>query len=304
MSLWTGFKNATVAVALVLAAAPAFALDFVAADDLFANRESGRAAIAQARDAYLQLRAQATTPSDKIRAVEQLGRLAFYEGELVVARNDTSARRQIFGDCWCRETSIFQRACVKPGFIDAISPANLGTKVPAYYYFRGVCSGYWGEAANLLERATFSSVLRDNINDGLAQSNDGLNYEGGGIRRVVANVWSNPEARVVGLYDVHGALEQANLALAAPAVGGADAGALFYDNARSKVAVLEQLDRDEPTGGWKDQAISYVTDTLAEMQDRVDTAQLPNGRVPEFKVYFQRLKDDYKYLTGKDWQTP
>jgi len=304
VSLWINVRNITVAAALALAAIPALAIDFTAADALFANRESGRAVVGQARDAYLQLLGQATTQGDKIRVVEQLGRLALYEGEMLVPKSDTAARRQIFGDCWCKETSVLRGACVKPGFLDTISPANLGHSTPAYFYFRGLCSGYWGEAANLIERATFSGVLRDNINDGLAQSNDDLNYEGGGIHRVVANVWSNPAARVVGLYNVHGALDQANLALAAPATGGNGPGTVYFDNARTKVAVLQQLNQDEPSGGWKSQAVSYLDDTLIDMNDRVSSSQVPSDRAPEFKVFFQRLKEDYKSMTGNDWQAP
>ncbi|MCX6104255.1 MAG: hypothetical protein NTY08_00260 [Proteobacteria bacterium] len=306
MTMWSRLKTLVSAVFIGLALSQAaFAVDFSAADSLFSQRENNRANISQARALYVQILNQATTVNDKIRAAEQLGRLALYEGEMLLAKSDSSSRKTVFGDCWCRSTSLFSRSCNEPGWVEKISPSAIGQRVPAYYYYRGMCIGYWGEASNVIEQAAFSGALREAVNGGLdlASSNSSSSYyEGGAVHRVAANVWSNPLARAVGLYDAKQALAQIETALAAPASGGQDPGALYFDNHRSKIIVLKQLNSDDPSGGWKQKAIDFANETLLDMADRLEQDQLPAARVAEFNVIFAQLKIDYRGLTGRDWQ--
>jgi hypothetical protein len=283
----------------------ASAADFATADRLFSQRENNKAVIAQARSEYLQLLDSASNTNDKIRAAEQLGRLALYEGEMLAAKTDSATRRAVFGDCWCRSTSLFTRTCNEPGWVEKISPAAIGQRISAYYYYRGMCIGYWGEASNVLEQAAFSGALRDAVNGGIeiaTQSAESSAYEGGAVHRVAANVWSNPLARAVGLYDIKKALVQIDRALAAPANGSQDPGSLFFDNHRSKIIVMKQLNSDEPSAGWKDKAIDFANETLLDMTDRIEQDQIPTSRVPEFKVIYDHLKIDYRALAGREWQ--
>ncbi len=306
MAIWSTIKAVAAGAIMSLALGQiANGADFATADRLYAQRENNRAAIAQARSEYQQLLNSATNTNDKIRAAEQLGRLALYEGEMLTPKSDSATRRAIFGDCWCRSTSLFSRTCNEPGWVEKISPAAIGQRISAYYYYRGMCIGYWGEASNVLEQAAFSGALREAVNGGIeiaGQNAESSAYEGGAVHRVAANVWSNPLARAVGLYDIKKAYAQVEKALAAPANGSQDPGSLYFDNHRSKIIVMKQLNSDEPSEGWKDKAIAFANETLLDMTDRIDQDQIPASRVPEFKVIYDHIKIDYRSLSGRDWQ--
>ncbi|MBM4251981.1 MAG: hypothetical protein FJ146_08425 [Deltaproteobacteria bacterium] len=305
MTRWSMLRALASAVFGFSLAHSAVAADFATADRLFSQRENNRAVIAQARSEFLQLLDSANNVNDKIRAAEQLGRLALYEGEMLSPKSDFANRRAVFGDCWCRNASLFSRTCNEPGWVEKISPAAIGQRVPAYFYYRGMCIGYWGEASTVLEQAAFSGALRDTVNAGLdvaSQSAASSAYEGGAVHRVAANVWSNPLARAVGLYDAKKALAQIDRALAAPANGSQDPGSLYFDNHHTKIVVLKQLHSDEPSAGWKQKAIDFANETLLDMMDRLAQDQIPASRAPEFQEIYDHIKISYRGLTGRDWQ--
>lgn len=301
-------KARTLLVSLTLSlglAAPALALDWSQADALFNQRKDNRAVIAQARTAYLGLLNQATTKADKLRAVAQLGRLAVYEGEMVLPKNASADRKAVFSQCWCAQPRVsgippfVSGSCSSPGFVDKISPAALGEEHPAYFYFHGVCLAYWGEQGTLSEKLAFTPKVVDDIEKG--QTLD-TRYEGGGIGRLAAGVYSNPAARPLGLYKPNEALELIDAALAEqPFPGDPSNGSSYYDNWQGKASVLIQLHDDNPNGGFRQQGIDMVTDKLTEMEEKIADDDLPAERSAEFHFNYKKLKEHYRTLTGQDW---
>jgi len=299
----TGILLST-AVVFCTVATSARAVDWSKADALYSQRENNRDAIAQARADYLAILSQATAPEDKVRAVSQLGRLAIYEGSMLLPAGD-AARKAVFAECWCRKPHVtipfFSGRCDEGGFVDEISPAKLGHTEAAYYYYHSACLGYWGEVANLSEQKVFSGTLKSDIQDAYTNKVD-LNFEGGGILRVEAGIYSNPAASAVGLYNPKLALTRIDAALRATD------GNRFYDNVERRADVLRQLAVDEPTGRpdassptWKELAQSYTKAKLAEMDDIIDAEDYPLGRKAEFLFNYGQLKDIYQGLTGQTW---
>lgn len=285
--------------ALAVLAPAAHAADWATADTLFAQREGNRDAIAKARAQYRELLGQATAAEDKVRAVEALGRLAIYEGEMLLPKTDTAGRKAIFSDCWCENPVALSRSCGRPGFVDAISPAKLGQETQAYFYFHGVCLGYWGQQVGLVEQLAFVSKLQDDVAKGLAFTP--ANYEGGGVHRLAAGIYENPQARGVGLYDPDKALVEIDTAIAQPAFQGQEAGNLYFDNFQGKISVLRQLEKKHPQAGWNQKAIDLAAAALTSMQALLDAGTLPQGRSAEFKAQMGLIKVHYKELTGSDW---
>lgn len=294
-----------VLAAMVVGAAAARADIWTQADNLFAQRENDRNKIAQARTEYLTILNQVTTAGEKVRAVAQLGRLAVYEGEMLLPKTASAERKAIFGPCWCAEPKVtgvpplVSGSCKSPGFVDKISPAAIGQNHPAYYYFRGVCLAYWGEQGSLAEKLAFTPWINDTLTEGLKLD---TRYEGGGVERLAAGVYSNPAAKPLGLYKPAEALNLVNKALGEESYPGDPSnGANYYDNWQGKASVLRQLHEDTPNGGYKQQAITLVTDTLTEMDDRIANDDLPAGRGAEFQFNYGKLKTHYKELTGDNW---
>ncbi len=286
-------------VGLLFTGTLAQAADFSRADSLFAQRENNRAVIAEARQAYFEILGATSDVNEKIRAVEQLGKLAIYEGELLLPKSDTAGRQAIFGECWCKETSIVRRSCTTPGFMEQISPKALGRTVPAYAYFYGACLGYWGESANLMQKAAFSGELGSAVKSGIGI--DEAAYEGGGVHRLAGSVWSNPLARAVGLYDIDGAYREIEQAIASPSYQDQHPGSLYFENIMIKLKIMSVLDGARSGEGWKEKAIQLADDTLADMADRVDLGKVPAGREPEFRVIQGRIEQFYREQAGKSW---
>src|SRR5262245_59649748 len=94
------------AVMALASANSALAVDWSAADAAFAQREGNRAKIAEARTKYLEILGQVSESADRLRAVAQLGRLAIYEGEMVLPKTARDERREIFSQCWCKQPKV------------------------------------------------------------------------------------------------------------------------------------------------------------------------------------------------------
>lgn len=295
------------AMPLMFMAQSALADDiFAAADLLFDQREDNRAKIAEARVAYTTLLAQ-VSGDQLVYAVTQLGRLAIYEGEMLLPKTARNERREIFEKCWCEEPSVSilgSGSCRKPGYIEKIKTVN-GKEHPAYYYFKGVCLAYWGEQGSPLEKLAFVGQIEAAIQKAPAVNYDlikGSDFEGGGAYRLAAGFYSNPAAAVLGYYkpDVaHTAIEKA---IAAPAtVGDPSDGSQYFDNHQGKVQVMIELNKKYPNDGWKQKAIDYTTEYLVNMADIIEFDSFPAGRKPEFMFNFKMMKTHYKTLTGQDW---
>lgn len=283
----------------------ALALDWSAADALYAQRENNRPLIAEARTKYLELLNQATEKADKIYAVAQLGRLAIYEGEMLLPKNARADRRAIFSQCWCSSPHVsgippfVSGSCQADGFVAKISPEALGETHPAYSYFHGVCMAYWGEQGTLSEKLAFTNWIKTDIEKG--QTLD-TRYEGGGINRLAAGLYSNPATKPLGIYNPTQALQAIDKALQEqPYPGDPSGGASYYDNWNGKAEVLLQLHSDDPSGGYKDQVADMTTDKLTEMDEKIQDEDLPQQRGPEFNFNYKKLKSEYKTSTGSEW---
>lgn len=301
------FKLAIVALPILTATQVAQADDvFTAADQLFEQREDNRQAIAQARNAYLGILNQ-VSGDQLVYAVSQLGRLAIYEGEMLLPKTARAERRAIFEQCWCAEPKVNllgQGSCAKPGFVEKIKTVN-GKEHPAYHYYKGVCQGYWGEQGSAVEKLAFVGQLEGHIKKGPTVNYDlikGSDFEGGGIYRLAAGFYSNPAAAVLGYYKPDEAMVAIEKAIAAPAsVGDPSNGSQYFDNHQGKVAVFIELDKKYPNAGWKQKGIDYANDILINMTDIIDFDTYPAGRKAEFMFNYRKLKEHYKTLSGQDW---
>src|SRR5258706_4418025 len=92
--------------------------DFSVADSLFAERENNPSKITEARAIYRRALNEAKG-DDLVRAMDYLGKLAYYEGDLLTAENNHDKRVQIFQQC--------------QDDVEKISPQKLGKEVDAYY---------------------------------------------------------------------------------------------------------------------------------------------------------------------------
>jgi len=274
------------------------------AQQMFDARAESREKIQTARGMYQDLLKGAVTPAEKIQAVSQLGRLALYEGEITLSDDDVEGRKSIFSQCFCASPKVTYNplpspSCESPGFVDAISPKNLGENHPAFHYFRAMCTAYWGEVAQPMEKLAYVSWLKEDIAAG--QTLD-TRFEGGGILRVAAGVYVNPKASVVQLYNPELAIQMATQALASgPFPGSPSSGIHYYENYAILAKALKQMDADRPDSGFKEKAIAKTTSALKEMDERIEFEDLPVGREPEFKWYYSQIKNIYKELTALDW---
>jgi hypothetical protein len=276
------------------------------ADELFAQRENNRAKIAQARSAYNALLSRVS--GDQLAyAVAQLGRLAIYEGEMLLPKTATTERKAIFQDCWCktpRINIIRQGSCDNPGFVDKIKNVN-GREHPAYYYFQSVCMAYWLEVSGPIEKVAFVSQLDALLTRGPSVNYDlvkGSEFEGGGITRVSAGVHSNPASAALGFHKPEEAMIEIDKSLSAPAaIGDPNSGARYFGNHQIKAGVYIQLDNKFPSAGWMQKGIDYTNATLIEMTDIIDFDTYPTERKPEFMYNYSMIKKLYKDMTGDEW---
>jgi tetratricopeptide (TPR) repeat protein len=271
--------------ALALSVAPvALAADpFAAADALFAQRENNHAKIEEARTAYLALLNSQTTAPGKIRAATQLGRLAVYQGEMLYPKTDKENRKRVFRQCW--ET-----------IMEKINAAAVGEN-PAYYYYKGVCIAYWGEAAGTIASLPYLPTLLNilkKIDD--AAHPEFRNFEGGGLYRLAAGVHSNPAARDFpgGLYNPTQALAEIEKALASPGVQDpvtqtTVSGMDFYENHRGKGTTLVELGKKAEAKVAYQKGIELVTEAI-------DNDNVPYGREAETNWDLAKMQEEMAAL--------
>lgn len=257
------------AAAAVLSFASAAKADWASADAAFGQRDGNRAKMAEARNEYLNLLSSSTDAADKIRAVSQLGRLAIFEGEMTLPKTATAERKSIFEQCW-------------KTIADAIKPGTNGIgENPSYYYVKGVCLAYWGEAAGPLASLPHVPMLKDLIAKGMALD---TRFEGGGIFRLAGGVYSNKQAQAVGLYKPEEALGYAQSALQQSAYpGDPSSGAEYYDNWRGLA-----LCQDE--NGLKNDAKATLEEQIAVLDELAAAGELPAGREPEARWNLAQMK--------------
>lgn len=238
--------------------ASAFSVSWETADHLYEQRLNNRANIAKARNAYLHLLPTLKTAQDKIRAVSQLGRLAIYEGEMILPKTAYAERKAIFSQCW-------------DGFVEHIHPSKVGKHV-AYYYFKGVCLSYWSEASGTFAALRKVSTVLDLLKNGMAAD---TRFEGGGMYRLAAGIYSNTKASPLGLYKPEVALQMIDKALKTrPYPGDPHAGANWFDNWYGRAFVLREL-------GRKTEAKKLLQAKIAELEELKEFDELPKGRAAE-----------------------
>jgi hypothetical protein len=243
------------------------------ADALFVRRAEGPAVIEQARAKYQTILNAAGTAPDAVRAVTQLARLAIYQGEMLLPKSDTSGRIAIFDQC--------------DDFVNKIAPdARIGGAAvgatPQYYFFKGICLGFWGEAAGPVRSLPYVPTLKDCMRQALALD---TRFEGGGAHRLVAGIKSNPAARALpGLYDIVEAQSEATAALASAAYpGDANNGRAYYENLRTETQVLVQA-------GKIPEAKAKMQEAIAIGERAIRNNRLPAGREPESRFVIEKLK--------------
>lgn len=256
-------RSTLVAIPLLMAflSAGAFAFDFTEADRLFDARENNLQNIADARAIYQKALLEAKG-EELIHAVDHLGKLAYYEGELLTDEGDSKKRVAIFSQC--------------QNDVDTISPAKLGEENPVYYYWRSACTALWGKSANSFSVLGHLSELKRLMQRGMEVAPD---YAGGGMLRVVAGVYIGSKMLrfIPGLSDLYNpskALEYVNKAL----MMSND----YYNAPIVKAEAMRAL-------GEKDAATVYLKDKKQELEKRVRTNNLPKGLEPESRKHLEQM---------------
>ncbi len=269
-----GSKKLVVAAALAASfftASLAHAGVFDAADRLFALRESNAANVASARAEYLRL-IPSLTGAPLAYAVQQVGLLATYEGTYLIPDSDaTNARKtQIYNEC--RQT--------------AAKLQNDATQKTIYAYWRLSCTALWLRHATTVQRLVELSAIKTYFDDLVgpdlevkAAHNIDMRYQGGGMARSLAGIYSNQLASLIrdGLPNGAKALEMADRAIATRAFpGDTNTGADYYRNYRHKAECLNFLGRAAD-------AQAVLTDAISEVEERQSDDDLPVGIQPETK---------------------
>ena len=238
---------------------------FEAADALFAARGEGRSQIAAARAEYKRVLAT-VSGTDAVYAVQQLGKLAYYEGELVLPGGDgpSTARTAVFQDC--RE------------FVESIASIEAGRT--QYHYWKLLCTAFWVRHAPRVTalfqiagiRRYFDSVVGDDL-DLRAELALDSRYLGGGLYRVLAGVYRDDLASLLrsSLPNREVALEWIDRSLAAAAFpGDPNSGDMYYANVRGRGDILIRLGRTA-------EARELLTAGIAEIDELIAGDALPEG---------------------------
>ena len=245
-------------VLAMLFAVSGYAYDFSRADSLFESRENNLQAISQARSLYQQALKNASGKDDLIYAVDHLGKLAFYEGELLTPESNSSKRVEIF--LQCQED------------VKSIHPDKVG-KTGAYYYWNAACLGLWVKSASSFSALWRLSEVKAAFGALLENATD---YASGGGYRILGGVGAKSQARVFGLYDPAKALEYINKAI--------ELGPQYYNVYIIKAEVLNVLGRSS-------EAKQLLLSTKQDLEAKAARGQLPQGLEAESKVFLKQLQD-------------
>jgi tetratricopeptide (TPR) repeat protein len=239
------------------------AIDFSTADALFAQRENSPSNIAQARGLY-QEALKSGQGRELVHAMEQLGRLAYYEGELLTPEDDHGKRVAIFQQC--------------QDDVEKISPSKLGKEVAAYYYWKAACLALWGKSASSWSVPGRLGSLEDAMNKGLALD---PSFEGGGMHRVIGSVYLKSKGLrwIPGLwrfFDPNKALEHIEMAVRI--------GPQYYVAWLTKAEVLKEL-------GRSDEGLKLLQDKKRELELLKRANNLPSGLEAESKLVLRQMSN-------------
>lgn len=226
-----------------------FAHDYSEADTLFDARSPSLEGVAHAKKLYVE-GIKKSTGEERIHGVEGYAQLAFYEGGLVLSKDEAnkSKQKKIFSNC--RKV------------VETISPRRLGEEHPAYYYWKSTCLGMYLHSIDQMEAINHLGDFKKTISAGL-KLRESRAYENGGMFRVAAATYmANEMLAMFGLYDLNKSLKLANAAMKlGPHVAG---GKLL------KAKVLIKLNQDDA-----------AEDILEELVDSLEEAVKNNSLDPK-----------------------
>ena len=240
--------------------------DFSVADGFFDRRDGSVANIERAMKEYR--RALPRVRGDElVHAVSRLAHLAYYHGDLLLPSEATEQRVEIFSQC--QED------------VEKISPENLGTKHPAFYYWKATCWGLWGQAAGQWKALPKIGEFKDALKEGVALE-ESKSYHGGGIYRVTAATYVKSKMMaLLGLYNPKKAWKFVNYAV--------KLGPHHYGVYLIKAEILAEL-------GKVDKAKEVLRKLQALLQDKVNTGTLSKETGPEDKITLRRAGDMLRSL--------
>jgi hypothetical protein len=238
------------------------------ADALFAQRENNIQAVTSARSKYLE-HSNSSDPVILTYVVQQVGRLAHYEGYFLSAARDKTRKARVYKTCF--ETA------------NLLAPHQADFRT-FYTYWRLSCSSLWLKYAKIGDRLGQLGRIKEEfdllVGDDLeikSELNIDTRYMGGGITRVLAGVYGNSLSNLVrsSLPDRPKALEMANRSLAArPFPGTTIWGTDVYRNYTQKVEIYIGLEDQQS-------ADELIEDTVEEIQELEEDGELPVGLEPE-----------------------
>jgi hypothetical protein len=243
--------------------AAALAADFSAADAAFALRTEA-ASRTSAEQLYAAL-VPSLTGSDRLYAIEQLARIAYFEGS-IPAESDTTSRKAGFQKCM--------------DYAEQANASTQGEDTAVYHYWKGSCLASWAKANGVLKSLEKAGEVLGHIEKGNAID---PTYEGGGFYRIGSAVYLNLPAIFGG--DLNKALDFSQKAVASPAYSGSlnpdtDTGNYFYLAYLYSAQIAAKKDS-------KDAAKAIAQKALA----RIAAGEIPVGREPETELNRREIQD-------------
>lgn len=262
---------------IFLSATTSFA-QFDTADYYFSLRENSVENIDNARSAYMHV-ARDAQGEQLAYSVQQIGRLALYEADYLSVAGDEAKLKEIFSQC--RDLA---------GRLEPYQPQYK----TQYAYWKMTCTSNWLLYATIGERLGalpgikrhFNLVVDESLN---VREDAGLDlrYEGGGISRVLAAIYTNSLSNLLrnDLPNQDKALEMIDQAIdSSPYPGTTLYGADFYRNHSQKAQILYNSERNSD-------AEDFILETIEELDELIDEDALPEGLEPESKGERQKLEE-------------
>jgi hypothetical protein len=281
---------------VIFVSTSSFAYDFSAADDLFSKRAESFETAMSAISSYKAALEEGATGEDKNYAVAQIARLSLFAGAMF---DDVEAET---------EKEILSEALKAVELI-----AEDGSE--EYYYFKLACLAIGTKLAGMFEKFEWGLKLRLFQSEALNSSTRGDDlvggFAGGGVLRLLAAIYSNLDAKILGLYDPQHAIILAQTALDSEAqinVGYSRqlSGRDYYENyfylAQAKLSLaIEKEDRSilPEIDGILSEGLAAIESSLEEgLLDRVPETMFYKKRMEEFKAALQEPKDDDIWLAS------
>lgn len=264
IALMVSFPSLSTASPLV---DPVSGINLADAEELFQRRGEGRETVHLALAAYRKL-LNGAKGAELVHVVHRIASLDVFEGEFLLRDDNKPERNPIFGEC----RDVIERIADVPEASDI------------YHYIKIMCSALWVESATPLQLIGVGSYFKQYFNT-FVTSEMNLRPEldadpriqGGGIFRTIAGIAADPMSNMVhpALPSLDKAMEMIELAIASPGYpGDGYSGAEMYSNYRCKAEILIRMGRQQ-------EARALLERSIAEIEERADDGELPEGIEPE-----------------------